>query len=69
MKDAFGHEIQIGHTVAFKYPNSSRLKIGKVVRLNPKMVRIEIEGGREFNSFPERCAIGVVCKQEHEDGP
>lgn len=41
MQDFLGRELQLGDFVIFKNPGYSDLTLGKVVKITPKMVRLE----------------------------
>ena len=57
-KDALGRLITIDSCVA--YPEGNHLKIGKVLRLNPKMIRVTGLGHRynhESNKYPQDTVV------------
>lgn len=53
-KDILGRIIKIGDHVA--YPDSNRLQLGKIDKLNPKMVRVQ-RGNWEFNKYPSDVVV------------
>ncbi len=59
-KDKLGREMKIGDCIAF--PRSNTLYIGKVVKLNPKMVGVEELNSQKRwaysgNKYPQDCVI------------
>jgi hypothetical protein len=56
--DRLGREIQLDACVAF--PDSNSLVIGKVKKINPKMVGIELlnsEWQGYYNKYPRDCVV------------
>lgn len=57
--DKLGRVIQLNDCVA--YPNSNSLNIGRVVRLNPKMISIEEVGNKRWphkgNKYPQDSVV------------
>ena len=56
MKDIFGQIIEIGDTVAFNQPNYKNLIFGKVLKINPKSLRISYfyhGQTHETNEYPK----------------
>ena len=56
-RDRLGRLIKIGDCVAF--PEHNFLSIGKVLKLNPKMVKVKPLGKRSNtkNKYPEDCVL------------
>lgn len=53
-KDLFGQDLEVDDCVV--YPVSNTMHVGKIVKLNPKMVKVERVGNkgwrREINKYP-----------------
>jgi len=59
-KDKLGRDLKLGDCVAF--PRSNMLYIGKVVKLNPKMIGVEeLNSKKQWtysgNKYPNDCVI------------
>lgn len=57
-RDKLGFEIKIGDIVT--YPKSNSLYIGKVVKLNPKMIRIERVPETKYKSSCLMYSMDVI---------
>jgi hypothetical protein len=55
--DKLGRPIFVESCVAF--PGSNCLYIGKVIKLNPKMIGVETLGSRgsKYNKYPQDCVL------------
>jgi hypothetical protein len=58
-KDKLGRDINLNDCVAF--PRSNSLIIGKVVKINPKMVGVEEISNKKWpssgNKYPQDCVV------------
>lgn len=58
-KDKLGRDINLNDCVAF--PRSNSLVIGKVIKLNPKMIGVEEVSNKKWcysgNKYPQDCVI------------
>lgn len=52
-KDSIGRIIRVGDTVASTVPNYSYLAVGKVIKFNPKMIKIS-DGKDSYNRYPDQ---------------
>jgi len=52
-KDKLGREIRIGDFVAF--PQSNSLSVGKITKINPKMVKVLLlpRAKSDYNKYPD----------------
>lgn len=53
-KDILGRKLKVGDHVA--YPDSNTLQLGKIDKLNPKMVRIQ-KGSWAVNKYPNDVVV------------
>lgn len=54
-KDKLGRELRVNDFVAF--PQSNSLELGKVVKINPKMVKVLKlpKSKTDYNKYPQDC--------------
>lgn len=62
MRDAFGREIGVGDEVAFMLPGYRSLKLGTVIRITEKRVRVSYDTGRLIRDEFLTCGPDVVVR-------
>lgn len=62
MRDAFGRLINVGDEVAFMLPRYRNLKLGTVIRITEKRVRVSYDNGGLVREEFLTCGPDVVVR-------